>query len=277
MFDTVIEMLSYPFMTRAFLVGSLVALCSALLGVSLVLKRYSMIGDGLSHVGFGAMAIAAAMNAAPLTVAIPVVIVAAILLLRISGNAKIKGDAAIALISTTSLAVGVMVISLTTGMNTDVYNYMFGSILAMSAEDVKLSLVLSVFVLILFIVFYHKIFAITFDETFARATGVKAGVYNTLIAVLTAVTIVLGMRMMGALLISSLIIFPALTSMRVCRTFKSVIINAAVISVVCLIAGVTLSYVAATPAGASVVLANLVMMVLYTVVGAVKNHMHAID
>ena len=273
MFDTVIEMLSYPFMTRAFLVGTLVALCSALLGVSLVLKRYSMIGDGLSHVGFGAMAIAAAMNAAPLTVAIPVVIVAAILLLRISGNAKIKGDAAIALISTTSLAVGVMVISLTTGMNTDVYNYMFGSILAMSAEDVKLSLVLSVFVLILFIVFYHKIFAITFDETFARATGVKAGVYNTLIAVLTAVTIVLGMRMMGALLISSLIIFPALTSMRVCRTFKSVIINAAVISVVCLIAGVTLSYVAATPAGASVVLANLVMMVLYTVVGAVKNHM----
>lgn len=273
MFDTVIEMLSYPFMTRAFLVGSLVALCSALLGVSLVLKRYSMIGDGLSHVGFGAMAIAAAMNAAPLIIAIPVVIVAAILLLRISGNAKIKGDAAIALISTTSLAIGVMVISLTTGMNTDVYNYMFGSILAMSAEDVKLSLVLSVFVLILFIVFYHKIFAITFDETFARATGVKAGVYNTLIAVLTAVTIVLGMRMMGALLISSLIIFPALTSMRVCRTFKSVIINAAVISVVCLIAGVTLSYVVATPAGASVVLANLVMMVLYTVVGAVKNHM----
>lgn len=273
MFDTVIEMLYYPFMTRAFLVGSLVALCSALLGVSLVLKRYSMIGDGLSHVGFGAMAIAAAMNVAPLTVAIPVVIVAAILLLRISGNAKIKGDAAIALISTTSLAVGVMVISLTTGMNTDVYNYMFGSILAMSAEDVKLSLVLSVCVLILFIVFYHKIFAITFDETFAHATGVKAGVYNTLIAVLTAVTIVLGMRMMGALLISSLIIFPALTSMRVCRTFKSVIINAAIVSVVCLIAGVTLSYVAATPAGASVVLANLVMMVLYTVVGAVKNHM----
>ena len=263
----------YPFVWYALIVGILIALCSSLLGVTLVLKRFSFIGDGLSHVGFGAMAIAAAMNAAPLTVAIPVVIVAAILLLRISGNAKIKGDAAIALISTTSLAVGVMVISLTTGMNTDVYNYMFGSILAMSADDVKLSLVLSVFVLILFIVFYHKIFAITFDETFARATGVKAGVYNTLIAVLTAVTIVLGMRMMGALLISSLIIFPALTSMRVCRTFKSVIINAAIVSVVCLIAGVTLSYVAATPAGASVVLANLVMMVLYTVVGAVKNHM----
>ena len=227
MIQGIIEMMSYPFMTRAFLVGSLVALCSALLGVSLVLKRYSMIGDGLSHVGFGAMAIAAAMNAAPLAVAIPIVIVAAVLLLRINSNAKIKGDAAIALISTSSLAIGVMVISLTTGMNTDVYNYMFGSILAMSSDDLKLSVILSVIVLIFF---YHKIFAITFDETFARATGVKAGIYNTLIAVLTAVTIVLGMRMMGALLISSLIIFPALTSMRVCRKFKSVILNSAVLS-----------------------------------------------
>ena len=278
MFDTVIEMLSYPFMTRAFLVGSLVALCSALLGVSLVLKRYSMIGDGLSHVGFGAMAIAAAMNAAPLTVAIPVVIVAAILLLRISGNAKIKGDAAIAMISVGALAVGYLLMNVfSTGSNIsgDVCSSLFGStsILTLTRTEVWLCVVVSAIVVILFVVFYHKIFAITFDETFARATGVKAGVYNTLIAVLTAVTIVLGMRMMGALLISSLIIFPALTSMRVCRTFKSVIINAAVISVVCLIAGVTLSYVAATPAGASVVLANLVMMVLYTVVGAVKNHM----
>ena len=264
----------YPFVWYALIVGVLIALCSSLLGVTLVLKRFSFIGDGLSHVAFGAMAIASVLNFSNnMLFVMPVTVICAVLLLRTGQSTKIKGDAAIALISTTSLAVGVMVISLTTGMNTDVYNYMFGSILAMSAEDVKLSLVLSVFVLILFIVFYHKIFAITFDETFARATGVKAGVYNTLIAVLTAVTIVLGMRMMGALLISSLIIFPALTSMRMCRTFKSVIINAAVISVVCLIAGVTLSYVAATPAGASVVLANLVMMVLYTVVGAVKNHM----
>ena len=272
MFNTVIEMLSYPFMTRAFLVGSLVALCSALLGVSLVLKRYSMIGDGLSHVGFGAMAIAAAMNAAPLTIAIPVVIVAAILLLRISGNAKIKGDAAIALISTTSLAVGVMVISLTTGMNTDVYNYMFGSILAMSAEDVKLSLVLSVFVLILFIVFYHKIFAITFDETFARATGVKAGVYNTLIAVLTAVTIVLGMRMMGALLISSLIIFPALTSMRVFKSFKGVVWSSGILSVICFCIGMTASYLCSTPAGASVVLVNLAAFLLFTLFTIIRKN-----
>ena len=271
MFENVIEMFSYPFMVRAFIVGALVALCSSLLGVSLVLKRYSMIGDGLSHVGFGALAVAAALNAAPLAAAIPVVIVAAVLLLRIRGNSRIKGDAAIALISTSSLAVGVMVISMTTGMNTDVYNYMFGSILAMSAGDVRLSVALAVVVLALYIFFYHKIFAITFDETFAQATGVKADLYNTLIAVLTAVTIVLGMRMMGALLISSLIIFPALTSMRVCRTFKSVIINSAVISVVCLVIGITVSYVWATPAGASVVMANIAALLLYSLLGVAKN------
>ena len=270
MLDTFMEMMSYPFMVRAFLVGSLVALCSALLGVSLVLKRYSMIGDGLSHVGFGALAIAAALNMAPLAVAIPVV-VAAVLLLRISGSSKIKGDAAIALISTGALAIGIMVISMTTGMNTDVYNYMFGSILAMSGEDVQFSILLSVAVLILYLFFYNKIFAITFDETFARATGVRANLYNTLIAVLTAVTIVLGMRMMGALLISSLIIFPALTSMRVFKTFKGVILNSAILSVVCLILGVTISYVYATPAGASVVVVNMAMLAVYSVIGALKN------
>lgn len=271
MMEMIIEMFSYPFMVRAFTVGALVALCSALLGVSLVLKRYSMIGDGLSHVGFGALAIAASLNVAPLAVAIPVVIVAAVLLLRIRGNSRIKGDAAIALISTSSLAVGVMVISMTTGMNTDVYNYMFGSILAMSDEDVRLSVIMAVIVLVLFVFFYHKIFAITFDETFAQATGVKADLYNTLIAILTAVTIVLGMRMMGALLISSLIIFPALTSMRVCKTFKSVIINSALISVVCLVIGITISYVWGTPAGASVVMANIAALLIYSLVGLIRN------
>lgn len=270
MINTVVEMLSYPFMVRAFTVGILVALCSALLGVSLVLKRYSMIGDGLSHVGFGALAVAAAVNVAPLAVAIPVVIAAAVILLRLSGNSKIKGDAAIALISTSALAIGVMVISMTTGMNTDVYNYMFGSILAMSSEDVKMSVLLSVVVLVLYIFFYNKIFAITFDETFAQATGVKANLYNTMIAVLTAITIVLGMRMMGTLLISSLIIFPALTSMRMCKTFRGVIINSAIVSVVCFCIGIAVSYFFATPAGASVVVVNLAMLGIYTVVGMVK-------
>ena len=269
MAETIAEMLSYPFMVRGFIVGILVSLCSALLGVSLVLKRYSMIGDGLSHVGFGALAVAAAMNAAPLAVAIPVVIFAAVLLLRVSTSNVIKGDAAIALISTSALAVGIMVISMTTGMNTDVYNYMFGSILAMSSQDVEMSVLLSVAVLVLYVFFYHKIFAITFDETFALATGVRANLYNTLIAVLTAVTIVLGMRMMGTLLISSLIIFPALTSMRVCRTFRSVTISSAIVSVVCFCAGITVSYFFATPAGASVVIVNLLMLGAYAIIGAV--------
>lgn len=271
MIDTVMEMLSYPFMVRAFAVGILVSLCSALLGVSLVLKRYSMIGDGLSHVGFGALAVAAALNAAPLAVAIPVVVTAAILLLRVSGSSKIKGDAAIALISTSALAVGIMVISMTTGMNTDVYNYMFGSILAMSSQDVKMSVLLSAAVLVLYVFFYHKIFAITFDETFAQATGVRTGLYNTLIAVLTAVTIVLGMRMMGTLLISSLIIFPALTSMRVCKTFRSVTVSSAVVSVVCFCIGITVSYFFAAPAGASVVIVNLLMLGAYSIAGAMQN------
>lgn len=271
MIETILEMLSYPFMVRAFVVGVLVSLCSALLGVSLVLKRYSMIGDGLSHVGFGALAAAAAMNAAPLAVAIPVVVVAAVLLLRVSGSSKIKGDAAIALISTSALAVGIMVISMTTGMNTDVYNYMFGSILAMSRQDVEMSVLLSIVVLILYVFFYTKIFAITFDETFARATGVRANLYNTLIAVLTAVTIVLGMRMMGTLLISSLIIFPALTSMRTCRTFRSVTVSSAIVSVVCFCIGITVSYFFATPAGASVVIANLLMLGIFAAAGALRN------
>ncbi len=231
--DTLKEMFSYAFLVRAVVVGLLVSLCAALLGVSLVLKRYSMIGDGLSHVGFGALAIATALHTAPLVVSIPIVVLAAFLLLRISENSKIKGDAAIALISTSSLAVGVLVVSLTTGMNTDVCNYMFGSILVMSHNDVILSIILAAIVLTMFVFFYNKIFAVTFDENFAKATGVKTGLYNMMIAFLTAITIVLGMRMMGALLISSLIIFPALTSMRLCKKFKSVTICSAIVSVTC--------------------------------------------
>ncbi|MDR2808205.1 MAG: metal ABC transporter permease [Spirochaetaceae bacterium] len=265
------EMFSYTFLTRAVIVGILVSLCAALLGVSLVLKRYSMIGDGLSHVGFGALAIATALNMAPLTVSIPVVVAAAFLLLHLSENSKIKGDAAIALISTSSLAIGVVVISLTTGMNTDVCNYMFGSILAMNKNDVYLSIILSVVVLGLFLLFYNKIFAITFDETFARATGTKVGVYNMLIAFLTAVTIVLGMRMMGALLISSLIIFPALSSMRLCKKFISVTLCSAFISVLCFFIGIVISYIYATPTGASVVLVNIVMFMLFWGISLLKS------
>ncbi len=185
-------------------VGLLVALCASLLGVSLVLKRFSMIGDGLSHVGFGALAIASVLNIAPRYLAIPVCIAASFLLLRLSESTRIKGDAAIAMLSAGSLAVGVMVVSMTTGMNTDVYNYMFGSILSLSKEDAVLSIVLCALVLVLFVLFYPRLFAVTFDESFARATGIPTSAYNAALAVLSSVTVVLGMRMMGALLISSL-------------------------------------------------------------------------
>ncbi|MDR0382388.1 MAG: metal ABC transporter permease [Spirochaetaceae bacterium] len=264
MIDTLVEMFSYTFLVRAFIVGLLVSLCASLLGVSLVLKRYSMIGDGLSHVGFGSLAVATATNMAPLVVSIPVVVAAAFLLLRLSENSKIKGDAAIAMISTGALAVGVVVISQTTGMNTDVCNYLFGSILAMTKNDVYLSVALSVLVLFMFIVFYNIIFSITFDETFVRSCGVNTGFNNMVIALLTAVTIVLGMRMMGALLISSLIIFPALTSMRLCKRFKTVTVCAAVVSVVCYFLGLVISYVRNIPTGASVVILNIFTFLLFS-------------
>lgn len=262
-----LEMLSYPFLVRAFLVGVLVSLCAALLGTSLVLKRYSMIGDGLSHVGFGALAIASALGVAPLAVAVPVVVVAAVLLLRVSQSGRVRGDAAIALISSGALAVGVLVISLTSGVNTNVSNYMFGSILTISGSDAVLSVILCAAVLVVFTLFYPRIFAVTFDETFARATGTKAEGYNMLLAILTAITVVLGMRMMGALLISSLIIFPALSAMRVFRSFRSVTICSAVLSVVCFTLGMTLSYALETPSGASVVAVNIIAFALFALAG----------
>ena len=271
MFDMINEMLSIPFISRAVIVGALVALCAALLGVSLVLKRYSMIGDGLSHVGFGTLAIAIALNMAPLQVSIPLVLIAAFLLLRLSSSSKIKGDAAIALISSSSLAIGVIIIAQTEGMTADVCNYMFGSILAMKKDDVYLSVAVSIIVLILYIVFYNKIYLVTFDETFAKATGTKTGVYNMLIAFLTALIIVVGMRMMGAMLISSLIIFPALTSMRLFRSFKSVVISSAILSVICFFIGIIISYWQNTPAGASVVVVNLAAFLLFGAAGFVRR------
>ena len=257
MIEMIVEMLSYSFMRRALIAGLLVALCSALLGVTLVLKRYSMIGDGLSHVGFGAACVAMALNVAPLKISVPVVIIAAFLLMRINDNAKIKGDAAIALISSTAIATGVIAASLTTGLNTDVSGYMFGSILLMGKNDIIACAVL------------------TFDETFAAATGTRTGLYNTLTALLTAVTVVVGMRIMGALLISSLIIFPALTSMRVCRSFRAVTAVSTAVSCVCFFTGLVLSYAFNTPAGASVVAANAVCLAVFAAAGAVKKRIAA--
>lgn len=268
MIDLFLEMLEFEFLARSIAVGVPVSLCAALLGVSLVLKRYSMIGDGLSHVGFGALAAAMVLNMAPLQVALPVVMAAAFLLLRISESSRIKGDAAIALISTSSLAIGVMTVSVTTGMNVDVCNYMFGSILAVSKSDAAPSILLSLTVILLYLFFYPRIFAVTFDETFARASGVRAGGYNTLLALLTAVTIVLGMRLMGAMLISSLIIFPPLTAMRIFKSFRMVVISSAVISVIFFLTGMTVSYVYSTPAGASIVCVNLAGFLIFSGIGA---------
>ena len=267
----VLQMFSYPFMQRALIAGVLVSLCAALLGVSLVLKRYSMIGDGLSHVSFGALAVAVALGFTPLWFSIPVVILAAFFLLRMANNPHWNSDAAIAVMSASALAIGIIVISRTTGMTTDVDNYMFGSVLAMRREDVALSVLLSVAVLVLFVLFYHKLFAVTFDESFSRATGLKVDRYNTLLSILTALTIVLGMRMMGAMLISSLVIFPALTAMRLFRSFRGVVVCAAVTSVLCFCAGLTASFVLSTPVGASVVCANLTLFLLACLVQRVRS------
>ena len=271
MLDFFRDLFSYGFITRALIAGSLIALCSALLGVSLVLKRYSMIGDGLSHVSFGALAIAAALNMAPLAVSIPIVILAAFFLLRITENSKLNGDAAIAIFSSSALAIGIIITGLTTGMSADVCNYMFGSILAMNDFDVYFSVALSIAVLILFVFFYNKIFAITFDSDFSRATGVRVNAYNMTLAILTAVTIVLGMRLMGALLISSLIIFPALSAMRVCKFFRGVVIISAVISAVCFTAGLILSYAFETAVGASVVIVNLIVFIIFSVFSKIRS------
>ena len=266
-----LDMFSYPFMQRALAAGVLVSLCAALLGVPLVLKRYSMIGDGLSHVSFGALAIAVALGFTPLYFSIPVVILAAFFLLRMASRPHFNSDAAVAVVSASSLAIGIIVISCTTGMTTDVDNYMFGSVLAMTQADVVLSVFLSLAVLLWFVLFYHKLFAVTFDESFSRATGLKVDRYNTLLSVLTALTIVLGMRMMGAMLISSLVIFPALTAMRLFKSFRGVVTCAGVTSVVCFCAGLTVSWVWSTPVGASVVAANLALFLLSCVLRAIRS------
>lgn len=264
------EIFSYSFIQRALVVGVLISLCSSLLGVSLVLKRYSLIGDGLSHVGFGALALAAALGLTPLYVAVPVVVIAAVFLLRLTSFSRIKGDSLIAVISTSALAIGVIIVS-KNGTNTDLSNYMFGSILSISKADAYLSVILSVIIALLYILFFHRIFAVTFDEDFARATGTKVSLFNTLLAVLTAVTVVIGMRMMGALLVSSLIIFPPLSAIRLCKTFKGVAIVSAFISVISFLIGLFLSYTLSFPTGATIVVTGLCLMILSFIISKIKD------
>lgn len=250
--------------------GVLVSLCASLLGVSLVLKRCSMIGDGLSHVGFGALSIATVASLSPLKFAIPIVMVAAIILLKLSESSRINGDSAIALFSTSSLAIAVFVTSLAEKTN-DVSNYLFGSILAMDKSDVKTIVILSIVVILTYVIFYNKIFAVTFDGVFSSATGIKVNLYNMIIAVLTALTVVFGMLMMGSLLISSLIIFPSLTSMRVCKSFKGVIITSSIISVLSFIIGFFVAIIWDASPGASVVIVNLVVFIVFSIYAKLKT------
>ena len=276
-FETIAAYFQFQFVQYAFIVGVLVALCSSLLGVTLVLKRFSFIGDGLSHMAFGAMAVAAVVGLTNnMIISMPVTIAAAILLLRTSQNSRIKGDAAVAMLSVGALAIGYLLMNLfptSSNVSADVCTTLFGSvlILTLSTVEVWISIGLAILTCLVYVFFYHKIFAVTFDENFARATGVKANLYNLLIAVVTAVIIVLAMNLVGSLLISALIIFPALSAMRVFKSFKSVTISSAVISVVCAVTGLLISIVSGTPVGPTIVAVDIVAFLLFFVVGIVLS------
>lgn len=268
MLDTLRMYFAYPFVRYALIVGVLIALSSSLLGVTLVLKRFSFIGDGLSHVAFGAIAIATILGVSNnMVVVMPVTILAAVLLLHTGRNTKIKGDAAIAMISVGALALGYLllnVFSKSSNISGDVCSTLFGStaILTLTQTDVWLCIAISVLVIAVFLIFYHKIFAVTFDETFSQATGIRAGRYNLLIAVITASVIVLAMNLVGSLLISALIIFPALSAMRLFKSFRLVILCSAVMSVICAAAGIILSILWSTPVGSTIVAMDIVMFAL---------------
>lgn len=275
--DKILHYFSYPFVQYAMIVGVLIALCSALLGVTLVLKRLSFIGDGLSHVSFGAVAVAAVMHLSEnMLIVMPVTVICAILLLCGGQSKKLKGDAAIAILSVSALALGYLLMHLfstSANVSGDVCGTLFGStsILTLSAAEVWLCVILSALVLAVFLIFYHKIFSVTFDESFALATGIRARAYNLLIAVVIAVIIVLAMNLVGSLLISALIIFPALSAMRVFHSFRSVTVCAAVFSVICTAAGILISILAETPVGATIVAVDLAGFLIFSVVGAVKR------
>jgi zinc transport system permease protein len=270
MINDIFEMFSYSFMLKAFIVGFLISLCASLIGVSLVLRRNSMIGDGLSHVGFGAFAIATVFGIAPLEFALPLVIISSFFILKISDNSKIHGDSLIALMSASSLAIGTFVVSLS-GVNTDINNYLFGSILSISDTELILSIVLSILVIILYLFSYNKIFAITFDEKFAKSIGINTNMYNMIFAILCSIVVVLGMRLVGALLISSLIIFPTLSSMQIFKNFKKVVLSSVVISLIAFTIGIIISYFNSTPTGATIVIVNLIVFLILVIVKNMYN------
>ncbi len=274
---TLIEYMEFPFVRRAIIVGVLIAFCSSLLGVTLVLKRFSFIGDGLSHVAFAAMCIAMVLQFTNnMLLILPITVIAAILMLKTGQNARINGDAAVAMISVGSLAIGYLllnVFSTSSNISGDVCSTLFGatSILTLTDMDVTICIVMSVVVLAFYVFFYHKIFAVTFDENFAKATGIRAGVYNMSMAVIIAVIIVLAMNLVGSLLISALVIFPALSAMRIFKNFKSVVICSAAFSVVCAVLGLLISLLYGTPVGSTIVAVDIVGFLLFSGIGMIMG------
>ncbi len=274
---TLMEYMEFPFVRRAIIVGVLIAFCSSLLGVTLVLKRFSFIGDGLSHVAFAAMCVAMVLKITNnMLLILPITIVAAVLMLKTGQNARINGDAAVAMISVGSLAIGYLLLnvySTSSNISGDVCSTLFGatSILTLTDFDVKICIAMSIVVLVFYVFFYHKIFAVTFDENFAKATGIRAGAYNMCMAVIIAVIIVLAMNLVGSLLISALVIFPALSAMRIFKNFKSVVICSACFSVVCAVLGLLISLLEGTPVGSTIVAVDIVGFLIFSGIGMVMG------
>ncbi len=269
--DQIIQTIALPFVIRSLIVGIMISLSAALLGVILVLKRYSLIGHGLADVGFGAASLALALGISPLYISVPIVIIASFIIMAVSQNKGINGDVAIGVVSTGSLCFGVIITALTKGFNMDVLSYMFGSVLTAGNSDVFFSIALAAVVIGMFFLFYNRLFLITSDESFARASGINVTMYQFLISFLTAVTVVIGMRMMGTLLISSLIIFPTITARKLVNSFKSLVILSGCVSVFCFIVGIIISFAANLPIGASVVAVNIIMMIITHSFSLCKN------
>lgn len=264
--EQIINLLSYTFIQRALICGITISLCAALIGVILVLKNYSMIGHGLGEVGFASLTLAVTLNLPPLSVSIPIVLIAAVIIMIISQKKGESGDIQIALVSTGALALGIIITSISTGFNIDVSNYMFGSILSMKRSDVIISVILSIAVFAVYMIYYNRLFMITYDEKFAKARGINVTFYQFLISFLTALIVVLGMRMMGTLLISSLIVFPAIIARGLTNSFKELIIISGIISIICFILGMLLSFFMNLPTGASIVLIYIILLLITKVV-----------
>ena len=267
---SIFDMFSYDFIVKAFIVGICIAVSSSLLGVNMVLKNKSMIGDGLSHVAFGACAIALALNWAPLLVTIPIVMIASFLILKLSEKNKIHGDALIALLATSSLAIGYIIIH-TGGVNIDINSYLYGSIYGISNTDMILSIILLVIVVGSFVLFYNRIFSVTFDEDFSKSTGIKTELYSIIISILCAFTVVIGMKVMGTLLVSSLILFPVISAKQIFKTYKGVVITSVITSVICFIIGLILNYYVDMPVGATIVVVNLGLFIIMLITGTLMR------